>query len=147
MDASHLLQAYAAHVAHRLGKDTTTTTTELLDYGRRNFTPLSFLGVFPADITPERTRHRCFYIQNTAASDDPSGGEHWCAIAREPGRKDLLFDSFAWRPSPTFMPHLQHARSTDPDVDQALESTRCGQLCLGFGHVLTAHGYHAAMWC
>ena len=75
MDASHLLQAYAAHVAHRLGKDTTTTTTELLDYGRRNFTPLAFLGVFPADVTPERTRHRCFYIQNTAASDDPSGGE------------------------------------------------------------------------
>ena len=118
MDARHLLQAYAAHVAHRLGKDTTTTTTELLDYGRRNFTPLSFIGVFPADITPERTR-----------------------------RKDLLFDSFARRPSPTFMPHLQHARSTDPDVDQALESTRCGQLCLGFGHVLTAHGYHAATWC
>jgi len=24
---------------------------------------------------------------------------------------------------------------------------RSGQLCLGFGHVLTAHGYHAAMWC
>jgi len=145
MDADHLLEAYTAQVSARLGKDTTTGTTELLDYGRRHFTPVSFLGVFPSDVTPARTRHRCFYIQNTESSRED--GQHWCGIAREPGRKDLFFDSYARAPSATFMPHLRHAQSTDPDVNQAIDSTRCGQLCHGFGHVFVNHGYDTAAMC
>jgi hypothetical protein len=27
-----------------------------VDYGRRNYSPVAFLGVYPADVTPERTR-------------------------------------------------------------------------------------------
>ena len=38
------------------------------------------------------------------------------AIALEPGEKPLLFDSFGGRTSSTtFMPHLMHANTTDPD--------------------------------
>ena len=142
-----LLEQYTAGVIDRLGKDTTTNTTELLDYGRRNFSPIAFLGVFPADVTPERTRHRCFYITNTVELDHPSGGQHWCAVCREPGRPDLVFDSFGRRPSPTFLPRLQYAATTDPDRNQSMESTRCGQLCLGLGHVFIRHGYDVATMC
>ena len=96
MDADALLAAYAAAVAGRIGHTDLTVTSELRDYGRRNFTPLQFLGVFLADLEPPRTRHRSFYVQNT----DPSskGGEHWIAVGREPGRSDLVFDSFGRTP-------------------------------------------------
>jgi hypothetical protein len=101
MDADALLAAYAAAVAGRIGHTDLTVTSELRDYGRRNFTPLQFLGVFPADLEPPRTRHRSFYVQNT----DPSskGGEHWIAVGREPGRSDLVFDSFGRTPGPGWM--------------------------------------------
>jgi hypothetical protein len=88
-DSDVLLEMYTAGVIDRLGKDTTTSTSELLDYGRRNYSPVAFLGVYPADVTPERTRHKSFYITNTVAMDHPSGGEHWCAVGREPGRREV----------------------------------------------------------
>ena len=55
----------------------------------------------------------------------------WVAIAisMEPGeKKPLLFDSFGRIPGATFMPHLVHAETTDPDRNQEWESTctRCG---------------------
>ena len=146
-DTDVLLELYTAGVIDRLGKDTTTSTSELRDYGVRHFSPAAFIGVYPADVTPERTRHKCFYITNTVAMDHPSGGEHWCAVGREPGRKDLVFDSFGRKPSATFLPMLRHAASTDPDVNQTMESTRCGQLCLGWGHVFMKHGYDVAAMC
>ena len=78
-DSDVLLELYTAGVIDRLGKDTTTSTSELLDYGVRHFSPTAFIGVYPADVTPERTRHKCFYVTNTVAADHPSGGEHWCS--------------------------------------------------------------------
>ena len=68
MDVDAMLQAYARNVAHEMRTNATTSTTELSDYGNRHFSPLQFLGVFPADKTPARTKHRCFYIQNTQDS-------------------------------------------------------------------------------
>ena len=59
-DSDVLLEMYTAGVIDRLGKDTTPSTSELRDYGVRNFSPTAFVGVYPADITPERTRHKCF---------------------------------------------------------------------------------------
>ena len=105
MDIDQLLQAYARGVAHEMGKHTTTNTSELEAYGRLHFTPQQFLGVYAADVTPPRTKDRCFYIQNTEPSSED--GEHWLGIARQPGRRDLLFDTFARRPSATFLPHLR----------------------------------------
>jgi hypothetical protein len=65
MNVDDMLQAYARNVAHDMRKNTTTSTSELRDYGNRHFSPLQFLGTFPADETPARTKHRCFYVQNT----------------------------------------------------------------------------------
>ena len=145
MDVDQLLQAYARGVAHEMGKNTTTNTSELEAYGRLHFTPQQFLGVYAADVTPPRTKDRCFYIQNTEPSSED--GEHWLGIARQPGRRDLLFDTFARRPSATFLPHLRGMALTEDDVDQETNSTRCGQLCLAFGHIFIAHGYEAAQKC
>ena len=59
---------------------------------------LAFPGVFPQDHEPPRTKHKCFYIQNTKPG--AHSGEHWTAIGRQPGRPYLFFDSFARKPSP-----------------------------------------------
>ena len=66
------------------------------------------------------------------------------AVAVEPGRKPLLFDSFGRKPSATFMPDLMHANATDPDLNQELESTRCGQLSMAWGHLYLNYGYAVA---
>lgn len=145
MDIDQILQAYARGVAHEMRKNTTTSTSELEAYGRLHFTPQQFLGVYPADATPPRTKERCFYIQNTEPSSED--GEHWLGIARQPGKRDLLFDTFARRPSATFLPHLRGMALTEDDVDQETNSTRCGQLCMAFGHIFLAHGYEAAQKC
>ena len=142
MDANAILAAYTATVARRMGKVTTTSTSELDEYGRQWFTPQQFLGVFPADHDPPRTKHKCFYIQNTKPA--AHRGEHWTAIGREPGRLDLFFDSYARKPSAHFMPHLQGATVTNPDIDQSLDSTICGQMSLGWGHCFIERGYDTA---
>ena len=49
MDADQLLQAYARGVEHGMRNTSTTSTTELQDYGRVHFSPLQFRGVFPAN--------------------------------------------------------------------------------------------------
>ena len=146
MDADELLQAYARNVAHELRNSTTTSTSELVAYGNMHFSPLQFLGVFPADETPGRTQHRCFYIQNT--QDSSKDGEHWLGIGRQPGETDLLFDSFARKPSASWMPHLRGMTLTEDDIDQwPKDSTHCGQLCMSFGHIIINHGYEIAKFC
>ena len=78
-----------------------------------------------------------------------SGGldAHWLAIACEPGEPDLLFDTFARPPTATWLPHLRHMETTDPDVNQQQHSRRCGQLCMAFGHVFLNHGRPVARMC
>ena len=145
MDADQLLQAYARGVEHAMQNSSTTSTTELETYGHAHFSPLQFRGVFPANETPERSKHRCFYIQNT--SSEPGANAHWLAIACQPGEPDLLFDTFARPPSATWLPHLWHMETTDADVNQQQHSRRCGQLCLAFGHVFINHGRQIAKMC
>ena len=133
--ADIILQIYARQVAARMRSNTTTSTSELQAYGNLYFPKQRFLGVFPADITPKRPPHGAFYIQNTLRSDSKDRSGHWVAVALEPGRKPLLFDSFGRKPSATFMPDLMHADITDPDLNQELESTRCGQLSMACGNM------------
>ena len=142
--ADILLQVYARQVSNRMKKDTTTSTSELQAYGDLYFPKHFFLGVYPADMTPERPAHRAFYVQNTLRSDSTERNGHWVAVALEPGQKPLLFDSFGRKPSATFMPHLMRANTTDPDRNQEWESTRCGQLSLAFGQLYLTHGYAVA---
>ena len=118
--ADIILQIYARQVATRMRSNTTTSTSELQAYGNLYFPKQRFLGVFPADITPKRPPHGAFYIQNTLRSDSEDRSGHWVAVAVEPGRKPLLFDSFGRKPSATFMPDLMHAdivRAHPPGIE------------------------------
>ena len=90
-----------------------------------------------------RIVHSTYRIRCVSDSEDRDG--HWVAVALEPGEKPLLFDSFGRTPSTTFMPHLMHANTTDPDRNQEWESKRCGQICLAFGHLYLNHGYLVAL--
>ena len=56
----------------------------------------------------------------------------------------MWVDSFGRKPSATFMPDLMHADITDPDLNQELESTRCGQLSMAWGHLYLNYGYAVA---
>ena len=87
--ADLLLEAYAKQVARRMGTNETTNTSQLEEYGMLNFRAGRFLGVFPADVTPERPEHRSFYVQNTLRSDSTDRSGHWTAIALEPDLSDL----------------------------------------------------------
>jgi hypothetical protein len=135
------------NVIQRMGNRTTTSTSELQRYGDTYFPAGFFAGVHPADRAPPRSGHTEFYVQNIDPSDKP--GTHWVAIARVPGHRDLLFDSFARPPSATFLPHLQgRVESTEDDVDQhPHDSTHCGQLCMAFGHILHQYGREGAKHC
>ena len=142
----HALDTYCRHVMTEMGADTTSTSA-LDHYGRTHFPGGFFAGVYPADREPPPPTGTDFYIQNTEPASHP--GTHWVAIARVPGYPDLLFDSFARKPSHVFLPHLMgRVESTEDDVDQhPRDSTHCGQLCHAFGHVLHRHGRDAATKC
>ena len=144
-DADQLLATYARMVEASMGHSSTTTTSELQDFALQYFSGLQFLGVYPADVTPERTLHRCFYIQNTSAATLP--GVHWLALARQPGHNDLLFDSFARPPTADWLPHLRGMDLTDDDLNQRYDTKRCGQICVAFGFVFMHHGRDVAALC
>ena len=64
----------------------------------------------------------------------------------QPGKAPLLFDSFGRKPSASWQPHLRGVATTDPDHNQHLSATNCGQLSLAFGMVFLHHGYPVAKW-
>ena len=140
--ADLMLEAYARQISNEMGTNGTTGTSQLMRHGQRLFPAHNFLGVFPAKVHPPRTGERCFYICNTA--EEAGANAHWMAIGRWPGRDDILFDSFGRVPSLEFQSHLMGLKTSDPDVNQSWEDTRCGQLCLAWGKCLINHGYELA---
>ena len=146
MNADQLLAIYATRIQEPpprgLGRGT-TTTAQLTEYGRRLFGTDFFRGVYPAGQGPAETDGRYFFLVNT---DDGPPGEHWMAVAMQPGKAPLLFDSFGRKPSASWQPHLRGVATTDPDHNQHLSATNCGQLSLAFGMVFLHHGYPVAKW-
>ena len=137
------LHTYSRAVEHQLGTGGTTSTSELLRYGREHFSPAQFLGVYPAGQVPDtRPKHRAFYIVNT--SSEAGADAHWMSVGMEHRRKDLLFDSFGRTPRAGWQPHLRHMNTTDPDVNQKPDTLRCGQLSLAWDHIFLAYGYDVA---
>ena len=147
MDTDQILDIFTKHVMDEMKNFGTTSTSELFTYGSKKFKPGFFAGVFSADQSPPESTSRDFYIQNTMPSSHP--GEHWVGIARQPGYPDLLFDSFARKPSAVFMPHLVgKIENTELDVDQhPRDSTHCGQLVCAFGLIFERFGRDVAKMC
>ena len=136
MNADQLLAIYASRIQESpprgLGRGT-TTTAQLTEYGRRLFGTDFFRGVYPAGQGPAETDGRYFFLVNT---DDGPPGEHWMAVAMQPGKAPLLFDSFGRKPSASWQPHMRGVAITDPDHNQSIAANNCGQLSLAFGMVL-----------
>ena len=143
MNADQLLAAYASRIQQTLGSDT-TSTSELEAYGKRHFPADFFRGVYPAGQRPADNAGRFFFVINTTSS---APGEHWMAVAVQPDRRDMLFDSFGRRPSATWQPHLRDMTITDPDLNQDVRTNLCGPISLGFGMVFLHHGYDVAKLC
>jgi len=146
MNADQLLAIYASRIQEPaprgLGRET-TTTAQLTDYGQRVFGSDFFRGVYPAGQGPREKAGRFFFLTNTT---DTAPGEHWMAVAVQPGKPLLLFDSFGRKPSATWQPHLRGVAITDPDLNQRVSANNCGQLSLAFGMVFLHHGYDVAKW-
>ena len=64
MDTDQLLQAYAVQVAGEMGTNETTSTSQLMEYGKRHFTPEQFLGVYPAGHKVPRTMWSCMVTRD-----------------------------------------------------------------------------------
>ena len=146
MNADQLLAIYASRIQEPpprgLGRET-TTTSQLTEYGQRLFGTDFFRGVFPAGQGPKEKTGRFFFLTNT--TDGPPG-EHWMAVAVQPGKPPLLFDSFGRKPSASWQPHMRGVAITDPDHNQSIAANNCGQLSLAFGMVFLHHGYEVAKW-
>eukprot|EP01045_Picozoa_sp_COSAG04_P009149 COSAG04_NODE_524_length_13127_cov_18.191511_5_plen_171_part_00 len=56
---------------------------------------------------------------------DGPPGEHWMAVAMQPGKQPLLFDSFGRKPSASWQPHMRGVAITDPDHNQSIAATLC----------------------
>ena len=66
-------------------------------------------------------------------------------VCRVPGKSPVLFDSYASVPGPRWQPHLAHMQLTHPDVDQHVDTNRCGQLCLAAAAIFYERGLDT-MW-
>ena len=115
MNADQLLAGYASRIEHKLGRGT-TTTSQLRRYGDALFPRGFFRGVYPAGQGPEKVARRYFFVVNTSTGQP---GEHWLAVAVQPGKPSLLFDSFGRTPSASWQPHLRGMVTTDPDENQS----------------------------
>lgn len=141
--ADALLGFYVRQVIAAMG-DGSTTTDELADAGRAMFGPSFFRGVYTRGEQPEHTRGRYCYIVNTRPAPEPG---HWMLVAVAPGRRPVLFDSFARRPGARWQPQLRHMALTSPDVDQDYDSEVCGQLCLAAAAVYLTRGLEVFRAC
>ena len=119
-------------IEKRLGKNTTTDNTELHRVGSELF-GARFKGVFASDGFPALSASQPYAIVNNKPA--VTGGEHWVGIARVPRTGRLMvYDSFG-RPHATLLGPGSlppGATSTDPDAEQSVRETNCGQRSLAW---------------
>jgi hypothetical protein len=104
-------------------------------------TKRTFLGTFPACITP-RTR-KTFYSFITNSEEHSEAGEHWNAWIID-GRTITFFDSFARNPTNSQFP--EHYRDLIKKFDlvryvskrvQSFKSVFCGHFCIHFVYIMS----------
>ena len=108
-----------------MGKKSTTDSVELHKTASQLLP--GFVGVFTPDDNPKLTRSQPYAIVNTK----PAPGEHWCALCyTEPGV--LHYDSYGRSHSKLFPGKFKKGKDSDKDVEQALDTTECGQRCIAW---------------
>jgi hypothetical protein len=122
MNAEKLWKAYHTSLCRDMGSSE-TTSDELHTMGKACMGDF-FQGVYARGKQPKTSAKRCFLIVNT---DKGPPGEHWVGIYREPGHKDMVYDSFG-RGTMQF-----DGEPTETDAEQQKHEKWCGQACLAFG--------------
>ena len=123
MTADKLFHEYLKALRKEMGDD--ETSQEQLNKMGKVLMGKFFQGCYARGQEPKKDRkHRHAVIVNTATGPP---GEHWVAIYREPGHKDLVYDSFG-RGTMGF-----DGVATDRDSEQHKSKSYCGQACLAFG--------------
>ena len=127
----------------RIGRTTTTDNNELLEVGLELF-GARFKGVFASDGFPALSASQPYAVVNNKPA--ATGGEHWLGIARVPrtGRV-MVYDSFG-RSHAKLLPGAlpPGTQDTDPDVEQLVAQTNCGQRSLAWLVVFDILGPAAA---
>lgn len=122
-----------------------TDNTQLDKVGRLLFRD-RWRGCYPADIDPKVSREQPYAIINTKRSP----GEHWMSCVWVNPRTRLIYDSFGRKAltitsDPKKMaPKGVRVVETEPDPEQKILQTDCGQRCLAFLVAVSLHGVEAA---
>ena len=122
MKAEKLWSKYLAALREYMGDE--ETSQEQLNKMGKALMGKFFQGCYARGQEPPfGPKRRHAIIVNT---DTGPPGEHWIAIYREPGHKDLVYDSFG-RGTMGFK-----GKATDEDAEQHKSEHWCGQACLAF---------------
>jgi len=89
-----------------------------------------FIGVFPADKLPRKSKKNTALIANTDPSNET--GEHWVCFFVDDRHICTYFDSYGNKPKPQFQKFIKSAKdlTTNNQRLQSSFSTCCGQYCL-----------------
>ena len=117
----------------------TTYNVELDKVAKRRI-GRQFIGVYPADETPDLSKYDIAYaIVNTDKATD--AGTHWLALIRI-NNTTYLYDSYG-RPKGSLSPYFKNKnwKMTNPNKEQlkTLSSNICGQICIAY--ILTVKRY------
>ena len=119
-------------IEHEMGSDE-TGTDELTTVARRVFGS-RYIGTFGCDQIPTVVDGESFTV-NTLPST--SSGEHWLAVYCDKGRL-IGYDSFGR--------DIHHAvLESEPDAEQMVHESNCGQRCLAWLCVVYALGVDDAL--
>jgi len=123
-DVMKTYNSIVSMIERKMGKSTTTDNIELEQMGHA-LLGTKFKGVYASNGIPALTvKQPCAVINNK-----PAPGEHWLGVARVPrtGRV-MVYDSFG-RSHAKLLPGAlpPGTQDTDPDVDQSVKQTNCGQ--------------------
>ena len=116
-------------IERKMGKSTTTGNIELERMGHA-LLGTKFKGMYASDRIPALTAKQPYAIIN----NKPAPGEHWLGVARVPrtGRV-MVYDSFG-RSHAKLLPGAlpPGTQDTDPDIEQSVAQTNCGQRSLAW---------------
>ena len=122
-----------AVIEHEMGSNDETSTDELTAMGRRVFGS-RYVGTFGCDQIPPVVDGQS-YIVNTQPST--TSGVHWLAVYND-GSRLVGYDSFGR--------DIHHAvLESEPDAEQMVHESNCGQRCLAWLCVVYALGVDDAL--
>ena len=122
---------------------TSTTSREQLNTFMKDMLGFAFKGVYtPSEFkNTHLTRGQPFAILNT----DEAPGEHWLGLYRMEHNKYICYDSFGRTVTRLWGDREQVVVGTEPDAEQKIEESNCGQRSCAWLMVVNEMGWKAGM--